>query len=309
MGRRIDLYPGDQIKTNDARYTIIQEINSTANAVVYLVTQKDGKYVGNNFALKLFKNIEDENRVKRFQDERELLKNIDHPSIIRYYDQGGYDNYPFLVSEYFPTTLREKINENNVNLPTKVSYAVQLLSALKYLEEQTPPIVHRDIKPSNILVRGDACYLGDFGLMKHVESQSAGEIEPLKSDDIAMNKYQYRTQELVDYERGDRNDIPTESDVFQLGLVLIELFTENNWNPQEPVKDPLSNVEIDPQAQKYIDGIPGGMGDGLGRLLSDMVKQDPEERPKASEIIEDWIGRFEDVSEAARVINGQVFSY
>lgn len=307
MSQRIGLYPGDPVRTDDAWYKIAQEIGSTADAVVYLVTQTEGEYVGNNFALKLFKNIDDEDRVRRFQDERELLKEIDHPSILRYYDQDKYDDYPFLVSEYFPTTLREKINDDDVSLPTKLSYSVQLLSALSHLEQREPSVIHRDIKPSNVFVRGDTCYLGDFGLMKRVGTQDENEIGSFESGDVAMNKWQYRTQELVDFENGDRDNLPPESDVFQLGLVLIELFTENSWNPQIPAEDPLSDVEIDPRAYQYIDGIQGGMGDGIGRLLRDMITEDADERPKASEIMDDWMGRFEDVSEAARIINGQVF--
>jgi len=307
MSQRIGLYPGDSVRTDDSWYKIAQEISSTADAVVYLVTQTEGEYVGNNFALKLFKNIDDENRVRRFQDERELLKEIDHPSILRYYDQGKYDDYPFLVSEYFPTTLREKIDDDDVSLPTKLSYSVQLLSALSYLEQQEPSIIHRDIKPSNVFIRGDTCYLGDFGLMKRVGTRDKNEIGSFESSDVAMNKWQYRTQELVDFENGDRDNLPPESDVFQLGLVLIELFTENSWNPQVPKEDPLSDVEIDPKAYRYIDGIQGGMGDGVGKLLRDMITEDADERPKASEIMDDWMGRFEDVSEAARIINGQVF--
>lgn len=307
MNGNINIYTGDPIRTDDAWYKVAEEIGYTADAVVYLVIQTEGQYFGNNFAIKLFKNIDDEDRVKRFQNERRLLSDINHPSILRYYDQGMYDEYPFLVSEYFPTTLRQIIDNNDISLSVQISYAVQLLSALTYLETQDPSIVHRDIKPSNIFVRGETCFLGDFGLMKRAENPNENERGSFKSEDIAMNKWQYRTQELVDYENGELEIIPTESDVFQLGLVLIELFTENSWNPQVVAEDPLSDVQMDPRAYQYIDGIQGGMADGIGKLLTDMISEETEERPKASEIMDDWIGRFEDVSEAARIIEGNVF--
>ena len=302
------IYAGDSVSSEDEWYRVNQEIGSTGDSVVYMVTQTSGQYRGNNFALKLFHNIENEDRIKRFQEERKLLQNVNHPSILRYYDQGKYDDYPFLISEFLPETLQDVIDEDSVPLQVKLGYAVQLLSALIYLEKQSPPVVHRDIKPSNVFVRGTTCYLGDFGLMKRIDNSTGSVLGSFESGDIAMNKWEYRTPDLVEYERDDRDDIPVESDVFQLGLVLIELFTENNWNPQTPSEDPLSDVNIDNRAHTYIDGIHGGVGDGIGKLLSDMINEDPEKRPKASDIMDDWMGLYEDVADASVTLNGEVFT-
>jgi serine/threonine protein kinase len=235
------------------------------------------------------------------------LEEADHPSILRYYDQGTYDQYPFLVSEYFPRNLREKIDQEAMSLTTKLSYAVQLLSVLTYLEERSPPVIHRDIKPENIFVRGETCFLGDFGLMKRKGSESDGEVNSFyQSEDIAMNKYQYRTPDLVKYEKGELEHVPINSDVFQLGLVLIELFTENNWNPQRASNEPLSDIDIDPRAYDYI-RIPEGMGDGIGNLLTEMIAKDHSERPKASDAMDSWMYIFEEAAEMSQDLNGRVF--
>jgi serine/threonine protein kinase len=176
-----------------------------------------------------------------------------------------------------------------------------------HLEQEEPPVIHRDIKPENIFVRGETCYLGDFGLMKRKGEEGDGEMTSFyRSDDVAMNKYRYRTPDLVKYEREDIDEIPIESDVFQLGLVLIELFTENNWNPQQPTEEPLSDVEIDPQAYEYI-RIPEGMGGGIGNLLSDMITIDHSDRPMASELMDSWMGIFRDAAEMSQDLHGRVF--
>lgn len=296
------------MKTDDAWYTVNREIGEGGNCVVYLVTQTGGEYRGNNFALKIFRNVWDDTREDRFRDEQTFLQETDHPSILRYYDQGEYNGYPLLVSEYLPRNLREMMSVESLPLTAKLSYAVQLLSVLVHLEQEEPPVIHRDIKPENIFVRGETCYLGDFGLMKRKGEEGDGEMTSFyRSDDVAMNKYRYRTPDLVKYEREDIDEIPIESDVFQLGLVLVELFTENNWNPQQPTEGPLSDVEIDPQAYEYI-RIPEGMGDGIGNLLSEMITIDHTDRPKASELMDSWMGIFRDAAEMSQDLHGRVFN-
>jgi len=298
---------GTSVSTEDAWYNINREVGEGGNCVVYLVTQTDGEFKGNNFALKIFKNVWDETREDRFRDEQAFLEETDHPSILRYYDQDEYNGYPFLVSEYLPKNLREVLNDEPLPLTVKLSYAVQLLSVLVHLEQEEPPIIHRDIKPENIFVRGETCYLGDFGLLKRKGTEADEQMRSFyRSDDVAMNKYLYRTPDLVAYEREEMDQIPVESDVFQLGLVLIELFTENNWNPQVPTEKPLSDVEIHPRAYEYI-RIPEGMGNGIGNLLSDMIAMDHSERPKASELMDNWMGIFSDAAEKSQDLHGRVF--
>lgn len=298
---------GTSVSTEDAWYKINREVGEGGNCVVYLVTQTEGEFKGNNFALKIFKNVWDEIREDRFRDEQVFLEETNHPSILRYYDQDEYNGYPFLVSEYLPNNLGEVLNNEPSPLTVKLSYAVQLLSVLVHLEQEEPSIIHRDIKPKNIFVRGETCYLGDFGLLKRQGTEADGQMTSFyRSDDIAMNKYLYRTPDLVSYEREEINKIPVESDVFQLGLVLIELFTENNWNPQVPTDEPLSDVEMDPRAYEYI-RIPEGMGNGIGNLLSDMIAMDHSERPKASELMDKWMGIFESAAEKSQDLHSRVF--
>jgi len=300
---------GQSVEGDEGWYRVNREVGEGGNCVVYLVTQTGGKYRGNNFALKIFRNTWDSTRERRFHDELEFLEEAEHPSILKYYDQGDFRSYPFLISEYLPKTLRDVIEEESVPLTEKLSYATQLLSVLVHLENENPPVVHRDIKPDNIFIRSGTCYLGDFGLMKRMNENDSVDSEGesfYKSEDTAMNKYRYRTPDLVKYERDEIDEIPVQSDVFQLGLVLIELFSENNWNPQIPKSDPLSDVEIDEQAYDWI-RIPEGLSNRIGPHLTRMITKDHTERPKASEIMDNWMGLFEDAADMSQNLNGRVF--
>jgi len=281
-------------------YMNLQEVGEGGNAVVYLVVQTTGKVRGNPFALKIFKHTENEERLDRFLEELEFLQETSHPSILTYQDTGTYYDHPFLVSEYLPKTL-EDIDGPEMQMTKKLNYSVQLLSALIHLSNRDPPIIHRDIKPDNIFVKGSSCVLGDFGLMKHGNEDNDDENGVWQESTEDALPHFYRTPDLVNYAKGD-GQLTTKSDVYQMGLVLTELFT--GWNPLERPEndDPLSPVELN-----EIDYIKGEYGGRIADLLNRMLVENPDERESAEELMDDWMGIYEDAMGSARALNGQVF--
>jgi serine/threonine protein kinase len=104
-------------------------------------------YKGLQFAVKVFDRPDRAGWRHRFMREVNFLRACDHPSIMRVYDEGeDAADRPFIVMEYLPQTLRDRRRERLSNIE-KVSYTLQLLSALRYLAHLDPPVVHRDIKP------------------------------------------------------------------------------------------------------------------------------------------------------------------
>lgn len=192
--------------------------------------------------LKVQYNLSTETRRERFIRETAFLREEVHPAILRHFDEGSYQLpdggiYPFVITNYCPKTLADVIKQGNVIFSEKVLYACQLLSALQLLQNRN--IIHRDIKPNNIFVNGSNAVLGDFGLIKALDINE--QLNEQVDDDIEMINetafhtaegyvampYFYRTPELVAY-ANKRDVLHIESDVFQLGLVLTELFTGEN---------------------------------------------------------------------------------
>ena len=138
-------------------YKCIQHLGTGGNAVTYLVTATSGDFRGVLFALKVFRKLSQEQRRNRFLGEVTFLESCSHPSIMRVFDAGEFQvppqRFPFVVAEYLPVQLYDVIRANSVSMPEKISYAIQLLSALAYLSHLNPAVVHRDIKPQNIFVR------------------------------------------------------------------------------------------------------------------------------------------------------------
>ncbi len=114
----------------------------------------------------------DRDVAKVFQ-EAQLLRQLDHPSIIRLWDCGFADEAaharPYLVMDYFDgLTLEEQVRQNGPLqdpeelLPLASAVAEGLQAA------HSRSILHRDVKPANLLVRREGnrwqVKLIDFGL-------------------------------------------------------------------------------------------------------------------------------------------------
>lgn len=313
-----DIDPWSEIRADEYNYLSVQYVGSGSNCVTYQVVraEKDGDYIntqdvfgaGNLFALKFFKRSSNDERRDRFLDERDFLEETSHPSIMEYYDGGRWTethvetDYPFLVTEYLPNTLEDVILADQTSITDKISYAVQLVSGLVYLNEQT--IVHRDIKPSNIFIKGGSCVLGDFGLMKRIDDlDEEDESDLLKESKEEGIPYLYPTPDLVSYER-DGEAITPKSDVFQLGIVLTELFSTDNQNPIKNVRDrdKLDDVEIE-----YIEDFPGEkVSDAIKNIILSMLDDDPAERPLADDLLGQWMKIYEIAASQSLSLNGRV---
>ena len=225
--------------TSGAWYQIIKFLGKGGNGISYLVLCTEGQYQGCVFTLKILYKISKPERVEKFIREVAFLKECSYPTILKQYDDGTWNEHPFVVMDYMSLTLESEMQKGGLSIGDKMLYALQLLSAIKYL--QTKNVVHRDIKPSNIFVKDNTAILGDFGLIKDLSDTSTDDSNDFKGY-FAMPRA-YRTPELVSYAKSE-GPISKETDVFQLGLVLCELFTGNN--PLKQTEDSLSDVKLYP---------------------------------------------------------------
>jgi serine/threonine protein kinase len=281
-------------------YRTIQRLGMGGNAVTYLVVAITGAAKGVPFALKVFRRLSKPERRDAFLQEIEFLKTCEHPSIMRVFDTGVYhDEYPFVVAEYLPDTLRTVIARGTTPITPKIAYTLQLLSALDYLANLAPAVVHRDIKPENMFLKGHSCVLGDFGLMKRVGTPDAPDQTVLKESVGAGMPWSYRTPDLVTYYRRE-GPITSKSDIFQLGLVVAELFTGKN--PLRPHKTFADPVELN-----RLSGVHGALAEPILDLIGHMLVIDPEDRDPAAKFVDAWQGVFFDAIERAHALEGRVF--
>lgn len=176
-----------------------------------------------------------------------------------------------------------------------------MLSALVYLDNLNPSIVHRDIKPKNIFLKGPSCVLGDFGLLKIIDGEEEIDREIFKESVGPGMPYYYRTPDLIAY-ANNKARVSTKSDVFQLGLVIAELFTGRN-----PAIAPDSKDLLCPLKLEELQWIPGKLGAGIKRLIQRMLVFDPNKRESASDLMDPWRGVFQEAVKLAHNLEGQAF--
>lgn len=297
------LEPGKGIQSSRGIwYRCVQTLGAGGNAVTFLVLCTSGAHTGALFALKVFRRLSAPERRERFLQETKLLFELSHPCVLHVFDEGVFHtqqgDYPFTVADYLPNTLQQLL-QRDIPLIEKLAFSLQLLSALAHLADHNPQIVHRDIKPANIFIKGRSCVLGDFGLMKVLVATAESDREVLKESIGPGMPFFYRTPDLVAYAKNEA-DITVKSDVFQLGLVLSQLFT--GWNPCKKAQEHLSPVELDP-----IEHIPGKLGASIGATLNRMLLLDPNERPSAANLLGSWQANFFDAALHQHELEGHAF--
>jgi serine/threonine protein kinase len=109
--------------------------------------------------------------VKRFEQEYNVARQIDHPNIVKALDFGAEGDTRYLVMEYVEgESLGQKIERDGcMQEQVAIGLIMQIAEALHTAHKQG--LIHRDVKPDNILVTvAGIAKLTDLGLVKEVEA-------------------------------------------------------------------------------------------------------------------------------------------
>ena len=105
----------------------------------------------------------------KIKEEIIILKQLNHPNIVKFYDYIETTNNIFIIMEYISkTTLKTFITQYKGHISEEMASTIMkhLLNAIQYIHSKN--ICHRDIKPENIMFRDindlSSLKLIDFGL-------------------------------------------------------------------------------------------------------------------------------------------------
>merc|ERR1712172_195059 len=96
---------------------------------------------------------------KRFREEADMLKGLNHPNIVRFYDswdcQQNKKNIVLVTELMTSGTLRDYLTKwKKIKEKVVKSWCQQILKGLHFLHSRTPRVIHRDLKCDNIFISG-----------------------------------------------------------------------------------------------------------------------------------------------------------
>lgn len=157
--------------------------------------------------------------VERFQRERQILANLNHPNIARLYDGDQTESgEPYIVMEYIDgQPLPQWVSEQKLPIEDRLWLFRDLCGAVRYAHQNL--IIHRDLTPSNVLVtRAGMVKLIDFGIAKpHSEDELQNASGASSLSNLSF------TPGFAAPERSAGAAPNTLSDIFSLGKLLEHL--------------------------------------------------------------------------------------
>lgn len=213
----------------------------------------------------------------RHSEEARVLAGLNHHGIVTLLDAGIDDSdpaerHPFLVMEMVEGgNLEDALAQRRLNAREISEIAYDLAEALEYVHANG--VVHRDIKPSNVMLveYGTSVFrtrarLTDFGIA--LDGSSAR----LTTDQATTGTAAYLSPE-----QARRQPVTTATDVYSLGLVLLQCFTGELAFPGEAIESALARLIEEPP-------VPEDLPDGWAPVLRSMLERDPAARPPIDEL-------------------------
>jgi eukaryotic-like serine/threonine-protein kinase len=190
---------------------------------------------------------------KRFRREVEILRNLEHPNILRLLDHGDIEHQGlFMVTPFVNgETLRSRLRRER-QLPVKAAVEIvqTIAGALDYAHGRG--VIHRDIKPANVLLPEGSVILADFGISRAITSNASTQIT---TTGVSVGTPEYMSPEQI----GAQSDLDERSDIYSLGCVAyellagrppftgrtyVEIFAKHNKEIPKPVTEVRPDVPV-----------------------------------------------------------------
>jgi len=197
-------------------YKRIEKIGEGTYGVVYKATYIPNKQ---EVALKKIRlEGEDEGIPSTSLREISILRELEHPNIVKLIDVIMDEKKLYLVFEFLFMDLKKYIDEqkyqkNRIDVELSRSYMYQMLQALDFCHARR--IIHRDLKPQNLLIdKQGIIKLADFGLARAFNY-------PMRAYTHEVVTMWYRSPEILLGKQ--RYACPT--DMWSLGCIFYEMLT------------------------------------------------------------------------------------
>jgi len=257
------------IKTAFRRYVIDEQIGEGGAGRVYGGHDEDD---GTPIAVKILTQTSNDKK-RRFKNETAFLTTNKHPNIVTVTDYGLIENPalagPFYVMRRYDGNLR-RLTNGKLKLDAILPLFSQILDGVEAAHLQR--VTHRDLKPENILLdeAKNLLAIADFGVASFTDDFLLTLVETSPTQRLANFVYAAPEQ------RSSGNEVSRSADIYALGLMLNEMFTGS-----VPLGTDFRSIGSVAEQYGYLDGV-----------VTQMIKQNPTDRPATIEHVKSLIQKF-----------------
>ncbi|MFD0758630.1 serine/threonine-protein kinase [Arthrobacter ulcerisalmonis] len=254
------------------RYRLLEQVGRGATAAVY---RGFDETLGRDVALKVFaRECGDTERLGRQDAEIRILASLTHPALVTLFDAGTDPEavLSFVVMEFISgPDLRRQLREGTLMPEDIAGVGAELASALSYIHRRG--VIHRDIKPGNILLYQSAHGAADR--LWHAKLADFGIARVMEDSRLTGTGRTVGTAAYLSPEQALGGELSGASDVYSLGLVLLECLTRHVEFPGAPIESGIARLNRDP-------AIPTTVSLGWASLLRRMTARFPADRISAA---------------------------
>ncbi|MFO0603407.1 MAG: serine/threonine-protein kinase [Polyangiales bacterium] len=205
---------------------------------------------------------------ERALQEARALAALNHPNVVSVYEFGVDAGRPYITMELLRgESLRARVERGAVPVDEAAALVGDALRGLAAAHEAG--VVHLDLKPENLFVTAEGTLkVIDFGLARVARSTATG-------SDVAIGG----TVSYMAPEQALGGAVDARSDLFAIGLVLVELVTgAHPYRGQNRVERLRAGERVEPPA---LDGLDDVVRDVARRCLA----HDPDARPPGARAV------------------------
>ena len=206
------------------------------------------------------------------ENESEILKNISHQNVVKYYYSFLVKESYYIIMEYCENfDLRkfiDKYKEKQILIDEKVILIIILDICCGLKEIHNKNIIHKDLKPENIYIDKDyKIKIGDFSISKKLK----GTINTKSGHGIGT--LSYMAPEILFGKEGEKYN--NKIDIWSFGCIIYELLTLNTCFDSDigfTLLSKIKNAVYDKSALKKNDNT-------WENLINLMLQKNPSDRP------------------------------